>query len=171
VQGHPSLGDQELQVLEREFSEELKTPDDGYNAIARDLKITFLETKATLEQFRFVAGVSGATCILFEEPPATWGCYVTSKDAETCTIADTRFRNRIQQAFGTAVNQVSTGYPSWERPKDLRQFLLAVALNLIAAGMAVLVPLVNPYSLLTGILILVLLIPMISLGNWSLRGR
>jgi len=171
IPGHKFLGSKEIQILEREFSGEQKTPDDGYNVLAKQLGTTFLEAKSTLGPFKFVAAFGAATCIFFEEPPDSLGCYIVSDDAETCSTTDTKFRSRLERVFGSSVTQSVTSYPSWERPKDLKQFLLAAVSNLVSAMLAVLVPQVGQSSLLASALILTLLIPIVLLGGWSLRGR
>lgn len=168
---HKLLGSKEIQILEREFSGEQKTTDDGYNVLAKQLGITFLEAKSTLGPFKFVAAFGTATCILFEDPPDSWGCYIVSNDAETCSTTDTKFRSRLERVFGSPITQSVTSYPSWERPKDLKQFLLATVSNLISAILAVLVPQVGLSSSLASALILALLIPIVLFGGWSIRGR
>jgi hypothetical protein len=170
VPQHNSLGSAEMQVLQREFAGERKTTDDGYNTLARQMGNTTLDAKSYV-QLKFVAMVNGAMCVLFELPPDRWGCYVFSKDAETCVIANSAFRNRLERAFGSPIADITTTYPSWERPKDLMQFLLVVASQAISALCAYLIPQYGKPSTWAAALILILLIPVAWLGRWSLRRK
>lgn len=168
VPQHNSIGPVEMKVLQREFAGEQKTTDDGYNTLARQMGNTPVDAKQFV-QLRFVATIGGAMCVLFEEPPDQWGCYIFSDDAETCSITDTKFRNRLERAFGTPITQGVTSYPAWEKPKDLKQFLLVIAADAFSALFAYLIPNYGGSSIWAATLILLLLIPVGWLGGWSLR--
>ena len=88
---------------------------------------------------------------------------------DDCSIADTELRKRISKAFGTPVTQHVTGYPKYERPKDLVQFIVATSSSVVSAVFAVLMPELNQPEWLAAVLIVALIIPIYLLGGWSLK--
>jgi len=169
VAGHPRISHDETNQLHKEFVSERISSDEAYNTMAKELGVTFGEAKNVLPQFLFVTRLDKCICILFDEPGEQWGCYIVGKKTEDCTVVDSRLRNRIGLALSTTVVQLVTDYPKYERPKDVSQFLLATVGNILSALAAGIIPMLGQPAWIATTLILILLIPIYLLGDWSLR--
>jgi len=170
IEGHPKITRKELEALRKEFRGEMVSSDTSYNALAKELGVTYSQAKPALPEFKFTSRVNESICALFQEDNDSWGCYVVSKDPEQCSISDTNLRSKLRFALNAEVRQRVTDYPEWERPKDLKQFSLATVASFVSSLFSLVASVSSGFWWIAPVLCVCIIIPTVYyLGDWSLK--